>query len=308
MNMTEISIVDPKTVSADLLIGCVGYENRSIEVLRKLKNAKFEGTSIMFDYRSGDLFSYSRNRDDPLVDRTMLIDDFQEFETQIESHLEAEGKISILLDVTSLDREKIAFLLQSFFRNRNYIQDITICYFPQTFVEPSQSLDIVRSFGPVIPALIGETSFSRDSLALIIGAGFEYGRAVGAIDLLEPDRIYCMTPVGTDPRFEDAIEKNNLEFSFLDDDELLLKYDLRRPESLYHEIRRIVEFEIHERNVLILPLGPKLFAAIAILVAFILHPSVMVWRHSTVSTDAPGSTSDAHASGVEVRFAFRFVS
>jgi hypothetical protein len=305
--MNEISLVAPDDVTANLFIGCIGYEHRSLEALRQTARSGFNGTVILFDYQSGELFSYASNRLNPLVEQATVANDFGELVRLIETHLLAERNVSILLDVTSFDREKIAGLLQLFFNNSAHIQEVTICYFPQTFVEPSQSLDIVRSFGPVIPAFIGETSISRDSLALIIGAGYEYGRAVGAIDLLEPDRIYCMTPIGTDPRFENAIENNNLEFSFLEDDELLQKYDLRRPESLFYEIRRIVEFEIQERNVLILPLGPKIFAAVAMLVAFILHPSVMVWRHSTVSKDVPNSTSDAHASGLDVRLAFRFV-
>ncbi|UOA27127.1 hypothetical protein [Pseudosulfitobacter sp. DSM 107133] len=306
--MTEISLIEPNDVKADLFIGCVGYEHRSLEALRKIHNADLDPAMILFDYQSGDLFSYPENRADLIVQNATLVANFGEFMEKVEAYLNASVSASILFDVTSFDREKIAVILQTFFGKRSHIGAVSICYFPRTFVEPSHSLDIVRSFGPVIPAFIGETSSSRDSLALLIGAGYEYGRAVGAIDLLEPDRIYCMTPIGTDSRFEDAIEKNNLGFSFLENEELLQKYDLSRPENLFYEIRRIVEFEVQERNVLILPLGPKLFAAAAMLVAFILHPSVMVWRHSTASKDAPKSTSDAHASGVDVRLAFRFVS
>lgn len=306
--MTEISLVEPSNLTADLFIGCIGYEHRSLAALRKIRETGFDGKSIIFDYQSDGLFSYSDNRSDPIVQQATLEADFSEFVQQVKTYLDAGENASILFDVTSFDREKIAILLHLFFSKREKIQEVSICYFPRQFVEPSPSLDIVRSFGPVTPAFIGEASSSRDSLALIIGAGYEYGRAVGAIDLLEPDRVYCMTPVGSDPRFEDAIEKNNLEFSFLEDGELLQKYELSRPENLFYELRRIVEFEVQERNVLILPLGPKLFAATAMLVAYILHPSVMVWRHSTASKDAPNSTSDAHASGTDVRLAFKFVN
>ena len=306
--MPEISLVEPDTTQFDLFIGCVGYEHRSIAALRKTTESNFNGTSILFDYDSGELFSYLDNRRDPSVAAATLSDDFQDFMRLIQELIARNDRATILFDVTSFDREKIAIILQTFFRNQHKIEEVTLCYFPQKFVEPSYSLDIVRSFGPVIPAFIGENSFSRDSLALIIGAGYEYGRAIGAIDLLEPDRVYCMTPMGTDPRFEVAILKNNLGFSFLENDELLKPYDLLRPESLFYEIRRIVEFELQERNVLILPLGPKIFATAATLVALILHPSVMVWRHSTVSKDAPNSTSDAHESGADIRLAFRFSS
>ena len=304
--MTEISLVEPSIDNFDLFVGCIGYEHRSLAALRKIKASNFKGRSILFDYNSGDLFSYSDNRGDPLVATSEVRSSFRDFERFVKNFLLARNQTSVLFDVTSLDREKIAILLQLFFHNRSHIEKVTLCYFPREFVEPTYSLNIVRSFGPVLPAFIGENSFSRDSLTLIIGAGYEYGRAIGAIDLLEPDRVYCMTPVGTDARFESAILKNNLEFSFLEDKELLKTYDILRPESLFYEIRRIVEFELQERNVLILPLGPKIFAAVSMLVALILHPSVMVWRHSTTSKEAPDSTSDAHASGKDIRLAFRF--
>lgn len=305
--MTDVILLNPKKTTPNLFIGCVGYEHRSLEAYRKNIASGFNGHSLIFDYCSGDLFSYPENRYDKSLDQAELINDFDEFLDAASKCILEHEQNSVLLDSTSFDREKLALILKHLFDLASSISTVTICYFPRSYCKPTHSLDVVRSFGPVIPAFIGESSYSRDSLTLIVGAGYEYGRAVGAIDILEPDRIYCMTPVGTDPRFEDEIVKNNLEFSFLEDDELLLPYNLLKPEFLFYEVRRIVEFEIQERNVLILPMGPKVFAAVSIMVALILHPSVMVWRHSTATANAPSSTSDATASGVDIRFSFKFI-
>jgi len=304
--MFDVILLDPKSTKPDLFIGCVGYENRSLEAFKKNMASGFVGRSLIFDYCSGDLFSYPENRNNELLNKAELVEDFGNFIDAISGYLTENAPVSVQLDVTSFDREKLALILKKLFDQSSQVATVTICYFPMAFSPPSHSLEIVRSFGPVIPAFIGEASFSRDSLALIIGAGYEYGRAVGAIDMLEPDRIYCMSPVGTDPRFEVEIEKNNLEFSFLDEDELLQRYDLLRPDTLFYDIRRIVEFENQERNVLILPMGPKIFAAVSIVLALVLHPSIMVWRHSTATTNAPSSTSDAMASGADIRMAFKF--
>ena len=304
--MCDVILLDPKSTESDLFIGCVGYENRSLEAYKKNMASDFVGHSLIFDYCSGDLLSYPENRSNELLNKAELIEDFGNFIEAISEYLTENEPVSVQLDVTSFDREKLAQILKNLFDHSSQVATVTICYFPMAFSPPSHSLEIVRSFGPVIPAFIGEASFSRDALALIIGAGYEYGRAVGAIDMLEPDRIYCMSPVGTDPRFEVEIERNNLEFSFLDEDELLQRYDLLRPETLFYDMRRIVEFENQERNVLILPMGPKIFAAVSIILALVLHPSIMVWRHSTATTNAPSSTSDAIASGADIRMAFKF--
>lgn len=305
--MIDISLGDSnKGANFDLFIGCVGYEHRSLAALRKIHSEGFAGNSVLFDYKSGDLFSYLKNSEDPLVTLSGTWPDFKATLLQVEKYITENSDLTILFDVTSFDREKIAFLLQLIFKNYSFIKNVTLCYFPSKFIKPTHHLDILRSFGPVIPAFIGENSYSRDSLTMVIGAGYELGRAIGAIDLLEPDRVYCMTPIGTDPQFEKEILKNNLDFSFLDNDELLQTYDLLQPERLFYEMRRIVDFEIQQRNVLILPLGPKIFAAVSILIASIFHPSVMVWRHSTASKKDPNSIMDAHASGIDIRLTFKF--
>ncbi|MEM9967368.1 MAG: hypothetical protein AAF755_04615 [Pseudomonadota bacterium] len=304
--MVDVALIEPDDVRPDLFVGCVGYEQRSLQALKNLVECGYDGEAIVFDYQSGDLHSYLANIESACLGNAELIDDFDSLLECFCEKLTSKQETSILLDVTSLDREKIALLFKAIFENTGHVSSVTVCYFPREFSEPSHRLDIVQAFGPVLPAFIGEASFSRESLALIIGAGYEYGRAVGAIDLLEPDRIYCLSPVGTDPRFEREIEKNNLDFSFLEEGELLQRYDLLKPEALFYEIRRIVEFETQERSVLILPLGPKIFAAVSLIVALLLHPSVMVWRHSTATKFAPASTDDARASGVDIRLAFRF--
>ena len=306
--MIDIVVTNPSDLEFDVFVGCVGYEDRSISALKKVNESGFSGSSHLLDYNSGDTFSYQSNLAHPLVENAKKHSTTSELLQSILHTLKTNGSANIAFDVTSLDRSKIAEIIQFFFRNYQYIENICILYFPIGFTKPNHSLDVVRSFGPVIPGFIGDTSYSRDELTLVIGAGYEYGKAVGAIELLEPDRVYCLKPIGTDKRFEEEVLKNNLEFSFLENPDLLIDYDLQNPANLFYEVRRTVEFELAERNVLILPMGPKIFAAISMIVASILHPSVMVWRHSTVSVDAPKSVSNAFSCGIDIRFSFRFVA
>lgn len=301
----ELEILTDDCIAPTLLIGCLGYEHRSIQVFRE-SVTQLNCAYVALDYRSIGLHSYDANAEEARRLSIVLEADRAIFLERV-SDLIRKGQERIQIDVTSFDRHMLARVLQTIFTLSSSIGEVVLSYFPRVFTEPSDQLENVVSFGPISSAFIGEASFSRDNLALIVGAGFEYGRIVGAMDMLEPERTYCLYPESKDKRFEAAILRNNLDFSFLDDPTLLQPYILSRPDSLYFELRRLVEFELRERNVLILPLGPKLFAAVSLMVALQLHPAVMVWRHSTVSTQAPGSTQDAIASGDLHRLRFRFV-
>lgn len=303
-------VVKEVSSKADLFIGCIGFEDRSTYILRTAPDYLSEASIVLFDYNPDEIFSYRSNisQFERLPYKTKsLAANIIEFEENIRSRIRESDICSVVFDVTSFDREKIGVILQILFQNRNLLGDIRLVYCPRSFEPVPLKFDVVQSFGPVLPVFMGEVSFSRRSLSLILGAGYEYGRAVGAIDTLEPDNVFCFRPTGTDPRFDQFIDKANVDFNFIDDPDHVLFYDLLSPQSLYFNLRRLVEFENAQHNVLILPLGPKIFAAISMLIALILHPAIMVWRHSTSSVHQPGSICDAKATGMILNFGFRFV-
>ncbi|SIQ19069.1 hypothetical protein SAMN05880582_1011053 [Rhizobium sp. RU20A] len=304
--MISLKLLQPSSVAADIYIGCVGYELRSSEALRTYNLSISSREKLLLDYDCGDRLSYPRNIEFVRGIDCELFKNTMELIKAIEYRIVGGPKKCVMLDVTSLDRRVMAKVLESLFDLRAYISNIEIIYYPQTFVEPTAVLEQVLTFAPVTSRFVGEASYSRDALSLIVGAGYEYGRIVGAIDVLEPERVYCFHPVGTDSRFEEAIYKNNLGFSFLDNPDFLLPYDLLTPYELYQSLRSLIEVELRERDVLLLPLGPKIFAAISIVIALQLSPSVMVWRHSTTSHSKPSTNLDAVADGKRIDFSFSF--
>ncbi|NWJ27666.1 hypothetical protein [Rhizobium sp. RM] len=305
--MPDITLIaDPDKLEVSIHIGCLGYEHRSIEALRRLESAKASKTKLLFDYRSELDHCYIENRREIDKSGCIIINDLKTFLAQIRLHIAKEIAPTVQLDVTSFDRKKLALILEVLFESSASIGAVILTYFPRQFAEPSGELEEVLEFGPVTPRFVGEVSYERDSLSLIVGAGYEFGRVIGAIDVLEPELTYCMFPVGTDARFERAVARNNLGFSFLDDPNLLIPYSVLNPHSTYFAIRRLIQVELNERNVLVLPLGPKIFAALSIIIALIYSPAVMVWRYSTEDLRRPNSLSDAKASGDVALFAFTF--
>jgi len=303
--MTDINLLDMSGIEGDLLIGCVGYEKRSrhFVINSKLASAK---ESLFFDYQSNGLLSYDEN--------LRLVSGLADLHTNFEDYLGAireylsnnPKQTHIKFDLTSFDRVKTAKLILLLFDQKKHISAVTFLYAPSKFQEPKLGFGLAKSFGPVIPELMGESSFEKEEMALVVGAGYEFGRVVGAIDTLEPRKVICFRPTGTDPHYDNEIMRANLDFGFLEDRDALLPFDVNDSFALYYNLRRVIEQENASFKVMVLPLGPKIFAAISMLIAIILHPSVMVWRHSTVDTSRPDSVSDAEASNIEVEFSFEF--
>lgn len=300
--------VDEKT---SVFIGCIGYEDRSIYLLRERFNGP-DIVRILFDYCAVDaagvgLCSYDRNVETAEQLHPRCECDFTKFLDLMASELEVQRDANLVIDITSFDRAKLASLILKIFNLKSAPSQVRLMYCPRTF-EPFEMVkfDVVQSFGPVLPEFFGSADGFEKPLSLILGAGYEYGKAVGAVDTLEPDHIYCFRPTGTDPRFDEHIDLANVNFGFMDNQENLFKYDLNDAYSLYSNLRRLIQYESVEHSVLLLPLGPKLFAALCLLVATVLHPMVMVWRHSTVSAAQPETITDAKTTGSIVEFAFRF--
>jgi len=299
----DINVLKPDAENPNILVGCVGYEKRSIFHLASVA----ESTSItLFDYQAEGVLSYNANIKAAKAKRARLHKTMQSLLDDVLEQATALGGAYVEVDITSLDRGKLAWILGNFFKNSERFRRVRLVYYPRTFVPPRYEFDVVNSFGPVVPELTGNVPLSRDELAVIVGAGYEFGRVVGALDTLEPGNVICFAPRGNDSRYDGAVLRANLDFAFLGKDGALIWYALNDPFALYYNLRRIVEHEAAIGNVLILPLGPKLFAAISLLIAFALHPKVSVWRHSTASTDRPSSISDAVASGERLAFEFNF--
>lgn len=307
--MSDIVPIPVTDAHGDLLIGCIGYEKRSTFLLRTTPKRT---SNVFFDYQALDdsgkgICSYEDNL--KIIDSNEVISDkdFEKFLGNLESEIGQLKRANVDFDVTSFDRGKIGRIILKLFSLRDSISTVTFVYAPRVFMPfDMYKFDVVQSFGPALPAFFGTADGFNKPLTLILGAGYEYGKAVGAIDTLEPDHIYCFRPTGTDPQFDHHIDLANVDFSFIENKENIFPYDLNDAQRLYHTLRTLVSYEIVDQNVLLLPLGPKLFAAISMLIATVFHPDVMVWRHSTASTNQLETIDDAETTGKLVKFSFRF--
>jgi hypothetical protein len=104
------------------------------------------------------------------------------------------------------------------------------------------------------------------------------GVAVGLINRLEPRFTVCFRAIGQDKRYEEACRRANLDFDFGYSSTDLGSYPLLDAVAAYNHIENVVFGMAKGFRVVIVPLGPKIFAALATLIAIKNIGTVAMWR------------------------------
>ena len=271
-------------MSDRILIAACGYENRSIHFCDHEEINLYDKIWVI-DYISEGILSYDSNK--AKLTKRLPADRANWITTeQLESLiLELSGNIMtntrVEIDCSSMDRSTLAKILSAIKVNSERYASLEILYYPQTFIAPSLTLETVSRFGPISRQFSGSSRSSSEKMCLIMGVGYEFGKAIGAQDYLEPDETYAFHPVGTNPGFEEAIYRANSGFDFVGNQNNVVAYHLLDPTSLLDNLLALIDFKRRTHRVMLLPMGPKIFAAICLVIALRFHPDIRVWRFST---------------------------
>lgn len=287
-----------------VLIATCGYEQRSIQFVRAEELGAYDKIFII-DYASEGIHSYDRNKSNLLdalpVSSTSWIESFHLKKLLSALTPSVGSRVSLDIDCSSMDRSALAEILAHVKASSDNFESLNVIYFPQTFSTPALSLETVSRFGPIARQFSGSSRSSSEKMCLVMGVGYEFGKAIGAQDYLEPDELYAFQPIGTDVEFEKAILKANSNFDFVGDPEKVITYPLHDPAALLDNLLTLIDFKRQSHRVMLLPMGPKIFAALCLVVALRFHPDVRVWRFST-EDPSRSHVKDAYPSGERISF------
>src|SRR5262249_8833739 len=159
---------------------------------------------------------------------------------------------------SSFSRDRLGALLSLLLNatQRGDVEELRILYAPAAF-----STALV----PDSPTLIGSAELLGGfegplvdpdrAVTAIVGLGYEPGRALGAVELLEPQRTVLLRPVGVDSRYDKQVAKVNAALLGGHGGSVPLEYDVLQPRVLLEELRRLLRgISTYERAVLV-PLG-----------------------------------------------------
>lgn len=270
------SISEPHVLRADVLIYGLGFETRSTYVARRATASRI----VALRLPRVNIHRYDENVRWAETRKHWIVNDYREF---AEDHLKtlidrSACPVSFIFDISSVTRSIMAAVLLALHRHCRPEDSVSIIYAPAQYAEPDMSFPQIEKLGPVSGHF---SSFDADParpLCLMLGLGFEPGVSMGIISQLEPRMSFCFWGAGVDSRFDSAVRKANFDFDFAGFSTRQVRYRLDDPRGSFDLMESITYGLLKSYNVIIVPMGPKLFSMFALLLGVKYSGKIAVWR------------------------------
>lgn len=281
----------------DLAICCLGYEARATRVSELFFRRSKRRICVGFDRNF--IHSYERNlayfRQNGFEVHANVGD--EAFEAIVCDALGNEffsGPPSqttrVAVDVSCFDRFRLAILTRLLWTAvaNGHIGDVTFLYNVAEYSKPAGEFSFNTKLEPVHPSFVGRRPDPLSATVAVIGLGYEREKALGAAEYIEASEVFAFRPSSAVAAYsESVLEQNALLLGQLDDRHKF-EYVVEDCGALVSDLSSLVRGFIHKSSVLLVPLGPKVFALACLLTAMI-HPRVAVWRMSQLGI---GETPD----------------
>ncbi len=272
----------------DCFLCSVGYESRArFFAEKKLRKARrcvavgFTNKKVLF-YE--DNFAWYEAAGFEVLEPTN-----EEFSSLAEQLLreagDASSSLRICLDVSSVTRVRLAIwidLIRALARERPVQVDFV--YSAARYSDPPRVLGPNRAVGP-LPGFAGWSN-PGIPLTVVVGVGYEYNKALGAVRYLDPEETWAFIPTGHSRRYARTIDRANAHLWEMISEDNRIYYHVLRPLDCLAMLESFVCGVLRSKKVTLLPFGPKSFALCCLLVACI-HNDVPVWRVSSGQDTEP---------------------
>lgn len=277
-----------KDAKFDLLVVVCGYESRATFVAKELYENAAE--TVVLDYGPASGIAYNKNHSkfSGMKGRTFLCLENNNYVSELEAvlkkhaDLKPQGEsVTVVFDISCTSRRlmsKVFLALDKALKNR---LDLKCTYAVAKYYEPPVDELPSHISEPVVGELSGWSNDLGQPPCAVIGLGFEPGRAIGCLDYLEIPEVRLFQPFGPDTRFIDAVEVANRQLIEEAGNRHLLPYFVMEPLDTFLKLESMVYGLLDKNRPVLIPLGPKIFAAVCIILAIRHAPHLCVWRTSS---------------------------
>lgn len=286
-------------VEADCLIYGLGYESRCLEVARRAEASNYYALKMP----AMDVHRYDENVAEAQQRGHSVITDFAGFVASDLRQLFATAGIdpvNVAVDISSINRTMLFALLTKLCAICRPQDRIVIYYTPAAFDEPDWRFPQIEGLGPISPEYSGFEADPSRPLCLILGLGFEPGVSMGIVSQLEPSASFCFWGTGSDVRFEAAVRRANFEFEFTGFRTRTSPYLIYDPLGAYGVLESLAYGLVRDFNVVVVPMGPKIFAFLSFLLAMSYPGQLAVWRVQQRRTEPYDAKADKDIVEVEL--------
>lgn len=295
----------PESFRFDLAFAAVGYERRCRWVTEQFDIGAKHSIGLKFGYLTEgayeDNLNFFTNRNYDFVEG---IGD--EAPTLIAEAIRSVNSgtrcLTVFVDISSMSREMIANVVLGIELARSAREiRITSSYAHSKFLG-SYKLAPITQASPIKPSLAGWSSRPEDPLGVVFGLGCEPGLALGALQYLEPEKVWLFSPSGIDTAFDNELKRVNTNI-----DDIFnitpFDYNITSPTLTRGKVEALLNSIDGYFRIVIVPLGPKIFSWLAIsTIVFMQRNHIGVWNFSSKGHALP---IDREADGNVVWHSFR---
>jgi len=288
----------------DVAIFGLGFESRSVSALEHFRY-KISSVKVLGYHKNTDQFSYQANREifKQYTDDIIEVCDDELPDTLDKMLFDFSSKpVHILIDITVMSRHRLATTLCKCFEHLKKDSTVSIVYSLSNFIPPPDTVTPVRKVCEINNTLRGSLGDLGRPTSLVIGLGYEKGKALGISHYLDSWRDYLLVPTSPIKEFEDHVLANNHDLIVQTPKERVLSYYVDNPYRTYLDLRSLTLSLKGSSRPILVPLGPKILAAICVLIGLEFTPEIAVWRVSSEYEETP---IDRSFSGHQYKFSFR---
>lgn len=289
---------DCSDLQFDLFVCAFGADSRStylISRLRKCTNKILVGVNLDIEENSPVIESLQRRHSVEVMKFDAICSEISDICITLKRRGANEARI--LVDVSCMSRVDMGTIFSELKDSVPILPiHLSIGYCLARYIRPPDvSFPLIRRVAPVNPAFSGWGAPASLPVDAIVSLGYEKGKAIGAVEYLEPRKRWVFVPNSPEVRFLQQVKKhNNLLIDSAAD--TTIDYDVLRPADTYFQLLSLVSGLAIEARPVLLPFGPKLFFAISLLVAMRIEKA-SVWH---VDGDDESPDASPQASGHSV--------
>lgn len=274
----------------DLAILGLGYEDRASSTFDDLKGAFSHALAIGYEHHT-DKFNYQSLKikyENSGVDIIEGDDDKVVIHclNWVGRHIKSNKPVRMIVDITVLSRSRLSAILYRVIDLLPKGSKITVTYQLSDFVPAPEGLSPIKKVGEVIPELVGDVGDLTLPTTVIVGLGYEKGKALGLVNLIDAEYYYLCIPKGLDHRFDESVESNNSSLIESTPIKHKIYYNVDLPYNTYLDLRDLLLSVSSFSNPMLVPLGPKILAAICLVLAKEVG-DIPVWRVSSEHSETP---------------------
>lgn len=278
----------------DVFIGAVGYERRSRFILESL--GPRAGAVVAAPFQDHRELSFEKNiKAFGAVGE--LLDGDERYGKELTGFLaerfgllhrvaRAEPRpMRIAVDISSMTRDRLAKTMRAVYVDSQLPLDVDWLYAPARYSTKLTESGAVQ----VNDAIPGYEGWGDPILPLhaIVGMGFEGDLVLGVLDDLEPLATWLFEPYGVSASYDRRIAAANQGLPSASSSARHFRYDVTQPYTSFLKLSAVVDDLIVTSRVVLLPLGPKIFALMCLLIGTGDDGNVTVWRLSADTGRAP---------------------